>query len=298
MERLDVNWLDYRLLFVYFRSGRRHRVHGQTGHRDLRRLPPLRPLAAGLGDRAGLRLSEPRRARDPGHGGERRRSTASRPSHFYWVGAVPAMVFLGLVMMPFYYGSKVRSVPEYLRRRFNTADPPVQRLELRARLGADRRRQPVRAGARRSRRCWAGRSGSRSSLRPRFVLAYITLGGLSSRDLQRGAAVLRHPRRADPDRHRGPVQGRRLGRPVRPAWRPPRPGRGAVQPGAAPASATVTNPLGELARHRVRPRLRAVVRLLDHQLRRGAARAVGQGPVRRPSARRSSGRTRRSSSRP
>ncbi|WP_432844328.1 sodium:solute symporter family protein [Dactylosporangium sp. CA-092794] len=39
--------------------------------------------------------------------------------HYYWVGAVPAMVFLGIVMMPFYYGSKVRSVPEYMRRRFN-----------------------------------------------------------------------------------------------------------------------------------------------------------------------------------
>jgi SSS family solute:Na+ symporter len=38
--------------------------------------------------------------------------------HYYWIGAVPAMVFLGIVMMPFYYGSKVRSVPEYLRRRF------------------------------------------------------------------------------------------------------------------------------------------------------------------------------------
>ena len=36
--------------------------------------------------------------------------------HYYWIGAVPAMVFLGIVMMPFYYGSKVRSVPEYLRR--------------------------------------------------------------------------------------------------------------------------------------------------------------------------------------
>jgi SSS family solute:Na+ symporter len=41
--------------------------------------------------------------------------------HYYWIGAVPAMVFLGLVMMPFYYGSKVRSVPEYLRLRFNEA---------------------------------------------------------------------------------------------------------------------------------------------------------------------------------
>jgi solute:Na+ symporter, SSS family len=39
--------------------------------------------------------------------------------HYYWVGAIPAMVFLGLVMMPFYYGTKVRSVPEYLRLRFN-----------------------------------------------------------------------------------------------------------------------------------------------------------------------------------
>ncbi len=39
--------------------------------------------------------------------------------HFYWIGAIPAMVFLGVVMMPFYYGSKVRSVPEWLRRRYN-----------------------------------------------------------------------------------------------------------------------------------------------------------------------------------
>jgi solute:Na+ symporter, SSS family len=41
--------------------------------------------------------------------------------HYYWIGAVPAMIFLGLVMMPFYYGAKVRSVPEYLRLRFNEA---------------------------------------------------------------------------------------------------------------------------------------------------------------------------------
>ena len=39
--------------------------------------------------------------------------------NYYWIGAIPAMVFLGLVMMPFYYGSKVRSVPEYLLLRFN-----------------------------------------------------------------------------------------------------------------------------------------------------------------------------------
>ncbi|GAA5013616.1 sodium:solute symporter family protein [Streptomyces sp. NPDC005813] len=39
--------------------------------------------------------------------------------HWYWIGAIPAMVFLGLVMMPFYYGSKVRSVPEMLLLRFD-----------------------------------------------------------------------------------------------------------------------------------------------------------------------------------
>ena len=40
-------------------------------------------------------------------------------SHFYWIGAIPAMVFLGVFMMPFYYGSKARSVPEYLKLRFD-----------------------------------------------------------------------------------------------------------------------------------------------------------------------------------
>ena len=40
-------------------------------------------------------------------------------SHFYWIGAIPAMVFLGVFMMPIYYGSRARSVPEYLRLRFD-----------------------------------------------------------------------------------------------------------------------------------------------------------------------------------
>src|SRR5262250_367719 len=40
-------------------------------------------------------------------------------SHFYWVGAIPAMVFVALFMMPFYYGSRARSVPEYLKLRFD-----------------------------------------------------------------------------------------------------------------------------------------------------------------------------------
>ena len=40
-------------------------------------------------------------------------------AHFYWLGAVPAMIFVGVFMMPFYYGSKARSVPEYLNMRFD-----------------------------------------------------------------------------------------------------------------------------------------------------------------------------------
>jgi SSS family solute:Na+ symporter len=40
-------------------------------------------------------------------------------SHFYWVGAIPAMVFLGIFMMPMYYGSKAKSVPEYLKMRYD-----------------------------------------------------------------------------------------------------------------------------------------------------------------------------------
>lgn len=46
--------------------------------------------------------------------------------HYYWIGAVPAMVFLGIVMMPFYYGSKARSVPEFLAKRFNRTTQRIQ----------------------------------------------------------------------------------------------------------------------------------------------------------------------------
>src|SRR5438067_8083173 len=41
-------------------------------------------------------------------------------AHWYWVGAIPAMVFLGIVMMPFYYISKTHSVPGYLKLRYGT----------------------------------------------------------------------------------------------------------------------------------------------------------------------------------
>jgi SSS family solute:Na+ symporter len=50
--------------------------------------------------------------------------------HYFWVGAIPAMLFLGVVMMPFYYGSKVRSVPEFMRRRFGTGAHLVNALSF------------------------------------------------------------------------------------------------------------------------------------------------------------------------
>lgn len=50
--------------------------------------------------------------------------------HYFWVGAIPAMLFLGVVMMPFYYGSKVRSVPEFMRKRFGTGAHLVNALSF------------------------------------------------------------------------------------------------------------------------------------------------------------------------
>ena len=50
--------------------------------------------------------------------------------HYFWIGAVPAMLFLGVVMMPFYYGSKVRSVPEFMRKRFGTGAHLVNALSF------------------------------------------------------------------------------------------------------------------------------------------------------------------------
>ena len=84
--------------------------------------------------------------------------------HYFWIGAVPAMLFLGVVMMPFYYGSKVRSVPEFMRRRFGTEAHLVNALSFAV-------AQLLIAGinlyllASIVESCWAGRSGSRCSSR-------------------------------------------------------------------------------------------------------------------------------------
>jgi solute:Na+ symporter, SSS family len=116
--RLDVSALDYAILAIYFAAvlgiGAVARLSIKTDLDFLlsgRSLPAwitgLAFVAANLGALEILGMAA--------NGAQYGVATV----HFYWIGAVPAMVFLGLVMMPFYYGAKVRSVPEYLRLRFN-----------------------------------------------------------------------------------------------------------------------------------------------------------------------------------
>jgi solute:Na+ symporter, SSS family len=98
--------------------------------------------------------------------------------HFYWIGAVPAMIFLGLVMMPFYYGSRVRSVPEFLLRRFNQPTHLFNALSFAAAsvltAGVNLYALALVIKALIGWPIWLS-----VILSAAFVLAYITLGGLS-----------------------------------------------------------------------------------------------------------------------
>jgi len=116
--RLDMNWLDYSILAIYFAvvlgigfAARRSIKTSLDFFLSGRSMPAwvtgLAFVAANLGAIEILGMAA--------NGAQYGIATV----HFYWVGAIPAMVFLGIVMMPFYYGSKVRSVPEFLRRRFD-----------------------------------------------------------------------------------------------------------------------------------------------------------------------------------
>ena len=116
--KLDVNFFDYTILAIYFALvitigvlARRAIATSEDFLLSGRSLPAwvtgLAFISANLGAIEILGMAA--------NGAQYGMSTV----HFYWIGAVPAMVFLGIVMMPFYYGSKVRSVPEFLLRRFN-----------------------------------------------------------------------------------------------------------------------------------------------------------------------------------
>ncbi len=80
-------------------------------------------------------------------------------SHFYWVGAVPAMVFVGVFMMPFYYGSKARSVPEYHEAALRREDARLQRHLVRRDDALLIGHLHVRAG----RACWSSCSAGLSA---------------------------------------------------------------------------------------------------------------------------------------
>jgi SSS family solute:Na+ symporter len=118
--RLDTTFIDYAILAVYFVvvlgvgiAARRYIKTSLDYFLSGRSLPAwitgLAFISANLGATEILGMGA--------NGAQYGVATVN----YYWIGAVPAMVFLGLVMMPFYYGSKVRSVPEYLRLRFNNS---------------------------------------------------------------------------------------------------------------------------------------------------------------------------------
>ena len=87
-------------------------------------------------------------------------------SHFYWVGAIPAMVFVAVFMMPFYYGSKARSVPEYLKLRFDEKTRALNAVTFRRHDGLFLRHFHVCHGAAAQSASWAGISMSASGCPP------------------------------------------------------------------------------------------------------------------------------------
>ena len=100
--------------------------------------------------------------------------------HFYWLGAVAAMVFVGVFMMPFYYGSKARSVPEYLKLRFDEKTRGAERRVLRGDDGFHVGHFDVRPGQADADHARAGTSNFSLWVSAVVVLVYIFLGGLTS----------------------------------------------------------------------------------------------------------------------
>ena len=127
--RLDANWVDYLLIALYFvfvlgigLAARRSISSSLDFFLSGRSLPAwvtgLAFIAANLGAVEIIGMS----ANGANYG--------IPTVHYFWIGAVPTMLFLGIVMMPFYYGSKVRSVPEFMRRRFGPGAHLVNALSF------------------------------------------------------------------------------------------------------------------------------------------------------------------------
>jgi SSS family solute:Na+ symporter len=118
MANIQLGWIDYSILILYFGFvlgigwALKRYMKGSTDFFQSGRSIPawitgLAFLSANLGAQEVIGMA----ASGAKYG--------IMTSHFYWVGAIPAMVFLAIFMMPFYYGSKARSVPEYLKLRFD-----------------------------------------------------------------------------------------------------------------------------------------------------------------------------------
>ena len=274
MLRLHPSTIDYVILAIYFVVVLGIGFVARLCDQDRPRLLPLRPLAAGVDHRPGVHRRQPRRARDPRPGGQRR--PVRRPGGPLLLDRrgpgddLPGAVHDALLLRR--QGPLGARVPAAALQR---GDPRVQRRDVRRRDGADLRRQPVRARAdhppdarlvdhvRDPRRRRAG-ARLHHARRP-------DLG-----DLQRGAAVLRDRRRAAAADARRAAFGRRhqraraQGQGVQAARRrrPARLAGSRHPPRHQPARVG-------LGRRRVRARVRAQLRLLDDELRRGAARPVG-----------------------
>jgi solute:Na+ symporter, SSS family len=176
--RLDLNALDYTILVAYFVTvlgigylARRSIKSSLDFLMSGRSLPAwvtgLAFIAANLGALEILGMAA--------NGAQYGVATV----HYYWVGAVPAMVFLGIVMMPFYYGSKVRSVPEFLRLRFNTSTHLLNAISFAVSAvliaGVNLYALAIVLEALLGWPLWTA-----IVVAAALVLAYITLGGLSS----------------------------------------------------------------------------------------------------------------------
>jgi len=118
MSQIHLGAIDYAILIVYFAfvlgigvALRRHVKSSEDFFLSGRSIPAwiagLAFLSANLGAQEVIGMA----ASGAKYG--------IMTSHFYWVGAIPAMLFVGIFMMPFYYGSRARSVPEYLKLRFD-----------------------------------------------------------------------------------------------------------------------------------------------------------------------------------
>jgi solute:Na+ symporter, SSS family len=118
MTLVRLSGLDYAIVGIYFafvlgigfalRRGMRHSSDFLTANRSIPAwVAGLAFISANLGAQEVIGM------------GASGAKYGLMTSHFYWIGAIPAMVFLGVFMLPFYYGSKARSVPEYLKLRFD-----------------------------------------------------------------------------------------------------------------------------------------------------------------------------------